>query len=89
MSAATVSTHEEAELGRSHGEPLADGTRVGRFVVISDVDGRVHAVAAGSVSAVCETEDGDTVLMLPGARMIRVGRRLMTVLGWLDGRGPS
>ena len=68
---------------------LADGTRIGRFVVLRDVDGRVHAVAAGSVSAVSEMDDGDTVLILPGGRMVRVERQLGTVVGWLDGRGPG
>ena len=71
------------------GGPLADGTRIGRFVVLRDVEGRVHAVAAGSVGAVCETEDGDTPLMLPGGKIVRVGRGIATVLGWLDGRGPA
>ncbi len=69
------------------GECLADGTRIGRFVVLRDTDGRVHAVAAGSVAAICETDDG-TLLMLPGARMVHVPRPMAVVLGWLDGRGP-
>jgi hypothetical protein len=68
---------------------LVDGTRIGRFVVLRDVDGRVHAVAVGSVSAVSEMDDGETVLILPGGRMVRVDRRLVTVVGWLDGRGPG
>lgn len=70
-------------------EQLSDGTRVGRFVVLRDIDGRVHAVAAGSVAAACETEDGDTLLMLPGARVVRVSQRLETVLGWLGGNGTG
>ena len=67
---------------------LSEGERVGRFVVLRDVEGRVHAVAAGSVGAVCETDDG-TMLMLPGARLLHVPRPMAVVLGWLDGRGPG
>lgn len=65
---------------------LHEGERVGRFVVLRDVDGRVHAVAAGSVGAMCETDDG-TLLMLPGARMVHVPQGMAVVLAWLDGRG--
>ena len=34
------------------GDELSEGERVGRFVVLRDIEGRVHAVAAGSVGAV-------------------------------------
>lgn len=61
---------------------LHEGERVGRFVVLRDADGRLHAVAATAVAAVCE-EEGASVLLLPGGRMIRVERELETVLGWL------
>ena len=64
---------------------LEDRLRVGRFVVLRDLDGRTHAVAATSVGAMCETDDG-TLLMLPGGRMVHVPQALATVLGWLDGR---
>lgn len=67
---------------------LSEGERVGRFVVLRDIEGRVHAVAAGSVGAVCETDDG-TMLMLPGARLLHVPRPMAVVLAWLDGRGPG
>lgn len=61
---------------------LREGERVGRFVVLRDADGRLHAVAATAVAAVCE-EDGASVLLLPGGRMIRVEQGMETVLGWL------
>ena len=67
---------------------LEEGERVGRFVVVRDVEGRIHALAAGSVAAVCETDDG-ALLMLPGGRMVHVPRPLRVVLDWLDGRGPG
>lgn len=65
---------------------LSEGTRVGRFLVLCDIDGRRHAVLAGAVQVACEQEDGDTVVFLPGGRAIRVGVPLATLLGWLDGR---
>jgi hypothetical protein len=66
---------------------LQEGQRVGRFVVLHDLDGHVHAVAAGSVGAVCATDEG-AIVLLPGGRLIHVGRPMETVLAWLDGRGP-
>ena len=71
---------------RRHGS-LEDGQRVGRFVVLRDLGGQLHAIAAGSVGAVCETDDG-SILLLPGGRMVHVGQPIATVLAWLDGRGP-
>ena len=74
---------EAADLGEG---PLLEGTRIGRFVVLRDLEGRSLAVAAGSVSAVSQTDDG-ALLMLPGGRMVQVPQALETVLAWLDGRG--
>jgi hypothetical protein len=65
---------------------LQEGERVGRFVILKDRDGTLHAVAAGAVGAMCQVED-DTLLMLPGGRMVQVARPLDLVLAWLDGRG--
>ena len=62
---------------------LEEGERVGRFVVLRDVEGRMHAVAATSVCAICE-DDGGALLMLPGGRMIRVEQALGEVLRWLE-----
>lgn len=66
-------------------ERLEEGTRVGRFVILRDLNGATHAVAIGSIAAVCETDDG-ALLMLPGGRMVHVPKSMETVLGWLDGR---
>ena len=68
------------------GTALNEGERVGRFVVLRDRDGNLHAVSAGSVGALCETEDG-VLLLLPGGRLIHVARPMPVVLAWLDGRG--
>jgi len=66
---------------------LTEGQRVGRFVILRDLEGHLHAIAAGSVGAICEIDDG-CLILLPGGRMIQVGQTLARVLGWLDGRGP-
>lgn len=68
--------------------PLEDGERVGRYVVMHDLDGRLHALAAGAVCALCETDEG-ALLMLPGGKLVHVARPMAVVLGWLDGRGPG
>ena len=64
---------------------LQEGERIGRFLVLRDQDGCLHAVAAGAVSILREVDDG-TLLMLPGGKMLLVARAMRTVLAWLDGR---
>lgn len=54
-----------------------------RYVVIRDRDGQRHAVARHAVSSVHEKEDGGSVLLLPGGRMVQVEDDLDTVLAWL------
>ena len=76
---------EVRDLDRA-GEPLAEGRRIGRFVVVHDLGGQTLAVAIGSVAAVCGTDEG-ALLMLPGGRLVHVPRTMETVLAWLDGRG--
>ena len=80
------SLSEAVEATEHAGDPLAEGTRIGRFVVVRDLEGQTLAVAAGSVAAVCATDQG-TLLMLPGGRLVHVPQALETVLAWLDGRG--
>lgn len=65
---------------------IEEGDRVGRFVILRDVDGRLHAILATSVSLVCEA-DGGSMLLLPGGRAIMVDRDMGQVLAWL-GCGP-
>jgi hypothetical protein len=55
-------------------------------VVIRDVDGRRHAISAGSVAAICETDDG-VLILLPGGRMVHLTQSMPVVLEWMDGRG--
>lgn len=61
---------------------MDDSDRVGRFVILRDAEGRLHAVAATAVAAICE-EGGMTILLLPGGSLIRVDRGMETVPGWL------
>lgn len=69
-------------------ERLVEGERVGRFVVLRDLEGRLHALSATAVSAACETDEG-TILMLPGARLVHVPHDVRTVLTWLERRYGS
>ena len=62
---------------------LEEGTRIGRFVTLRDTNGVLHAVAASSVAAICEMDDG-ALVMLPGGRMIQVDHSLRMVLSWLE-----
>ncbi|HEY8614548.1 MAG TPA: hypothetical protein VIL69_25070 [Roseomonas sp.] len=74
-------------LSRPRGAELSEGTRIGRYLVLRDVDGRRHALSAGAVHAACEEDDGETVLFLPSGRALRIDVPLAILLGWLDGRG--
>ncbi len=67
------------------GEPAED-TQIGRFILLCDVDERMHPVAAGTNSAICETDPG-MLLMLPADRTVHVPRLMVLILAWLDGRG--
>lgn len=51
--------------------------------MIRDRDGRRTAVTRQAVSAVCETDEGGSLLLLPGGRVVHVQESLDTVLGWL------
>ncbi|MFL1461614.1 hypothetical protein ACI6QG_05390 [Roseococcus sp. DSY-14] len=68
----------------SMASPWAEGTRIGRFVIVRDADGICHAICATGVFALCDAGDGATVLLLGGGRMLRVEQDLPTVLSWLE-----
>ena len=63
---------------------LEEGTRIGRFLVLRDMEGQRHAVAIGAVSALGETDHG-TLLLLPGGRLIHVPQPMRRMLCWLAG----
>ncbi|WP_424140207.1 hypothetical protein [Roseomonas chloroacetimidivorans] len=62
---------------------LEIGQRIGRFVFLRDVNGMAHALAATSVAALYEVE-GDSLIVLPGGRLVHVPYTLRTVLSWLE-----
>lgn len=62
---------------------LEPGTRVGRYVVLRDIEGQLVALSVGSVAAIREGESG-TVLMLPAGRLLIVPDALAVVLEWLN-----
>jgi hypothetical protein len=76
---------DEDDVGPDLDQTMQEGTRVGRFVILRDIEGQIHAVAVGSVPALRETEDG-TLLMLHGGKLLHVCHPLAQVLTWLDGR---
>lgn len=61
---------------------LEDGSRIGRYVLLRDTDGCLHALSATAVGAVCECDDG-CLLLLPGGRLLRTTHALARVLAWL------
>ena len=81
---APSSLSDDQDVDDLEGRPLVEGNRIGRFVVLRDLEGRSIAVAAGAVSAITATDDG-ALLMLPAGRMIHVSQTMETVLAWLDG----
>ena len=80
----SASLSDDRDVDDLEGRPLVEGNRIGRFVVLRDLEGRSIAVAAGAVSAITSTDDG-ALLMLPGGRMVHVPQAMETVLAWLDG----
>ncbi len=65
---------------------LADGARVGRFVILRDIDGRRHATVVTGILALSDADDGDTLVHLPAGRILRVPYSLTTVLAWVEVR---
>ena len=63
-------------------DTMEDGTRLGRYVLLRDAEGRRHALAVTSVVALSETDDGDTLLHLSGGRMLRTATPLTAALAW-------
>lgn len=60
--------------------------RIGRYVLIRDVEGRRIALAPHAVAAACEDDSG-TLLMLPAGRLVIIPRPIEEVLGLLSPRG--
>ncbi len=62
--------------------PVEEGGRIGRYVLLRDADGGLCALSAAAVAGLCETDDG-CLLMLSGGRVLRVVLPMSRVLGWL------
>jgi hypothetical protein len=73
--------------GEVEEEVPAAGTRIGRYVLLRDVDGHLHAIAATALIVASDAEDGETVIQLPAARSLRLPVPLATVLMWFTGNG--
>ena len=62
----------------------APNVTLGRFLIVRDRDGVRHAVSRGAISVIRETEDGETLLLLTGGRMVAMADGLEAVLSQLD-----
>jgi len=63
-----------------------DGSeKIGRFVLFRDIEGRMHALSPTAVSAICDTGDGSSVLLLPGGKVIVVEHEVPQVAAMLSG----
>lgn len=60
------------------------GERVGRFLLIRDVEGRIHGIVPTAISAVCDDGDGGSVLVLPAARLLRTDTSVVEMLRLLS-----
>jgi hypothetical protein len=60
------------------------GARIGRFVIVRDVDGRLHALAPHAVAAICDDGEGGAILLLPGGRALRLDQPVEAIAAWLS-----
>ncbi|MBL6078191.1 hypothetical protein JMJ56_09255 [Belnapia sp. T18] len=67
---------------------IEEGMRIGRYLIVRDVDGRFHALSAAAVLAVCDDSCGGSMMLLPGGRAVRLDQSIETVLTWLNHSGP-
>ncbi len=63
---------------------MDDGAQLGRFILVRDIDGRLHALSMSAVVAICAVEDDGSVLLLPGGRVVRLAQDVMQVAGWFS-----
>ncbi len=59
--------------------------RLGRFLLVRDVEGTRYAIAPTAVSFAVETQDGGTIAFLQGGRAVRFNEDLETVARWFSG----
>ena len=63
------------------------GERIADLLLLTDADGRRHAIRIHAIQGVHEgePEDDDTTISLPAGRVLRVGHSFEHVLAWLLG----
>ncbi|MBV9747497.1 MAG: hypothetical protein JO157_01665 [Acetobacteraceae bacterium] len=59
--------------------------RLGRCVMVRDVEGTLYAIAPRAVLVAVATEDGGTVAVLAGGRAVRFAEDVQTVAAWFSG----
>jgi hypothetical protein len=62
--------------------------RLGRFLLVRDVEGTLYAVAPAAVLVVAAIEDDGTVAVLAGGRALRFSEDVRTVAMWFSGAAP-
>ena len=63
--------------------------RLGRFVMVRDVEGTLYAVVLRAVLVAVATEDGSTIVVLAGGRAVRLAEDLHTVASWSAARSAQ
>lgn len=64
-------------------DDLIDGQRIGRYVILRDINGQNHAVSINAVTALASLDDG-TLILLPGGRLLHVPSAMSDILAWLN-----
>ncbi|QCG98127.1 hypothetical protein E6C67_31035 [Azospirillum sp. TSA2s] len=61
------------------------GERVGRYLVLIDVDGRLHALSSNAIQGVSQddADPGECILALNGGRFLRLPVPFGQALDWL------
>lgn len=62
---------------------IIDGQRIGRYIILRDVNGQTHAVSINAVTALANLDDG-TLILLPGGRLLHVPIAMSDILVWLN-----
>lgn len=63
--------------------------RLGRFLMVRDVEGTLYAIVPSAVLVAVATDDGGTVAVLAGGRAVRFGEDVETVAAWFSGNVPG
>lgn len=67
------------------GEPQTSPScigRIGRFLLLRDMEGRLVAVSPNALLVAAATDDGGTVAVLAGGKALMFAEDVPTVVGW-------